>query len=69
MKDSRAKHSPPGLPPLASTQLPHGVAIFRASGFPIPFRRPHTFWEFSGVCEGTLAQLVVSQFGYRRQSG
>eukprot|EP00976_Prorocentrum_cordatum_P000954 18866-Prorocentrum_minimum.AAC.2 len=34
MKDSPARRSPPGLPPLASTQLHHGVATIRDSGFP-----------------------------------
>eukprot|EP00959_Pyramimonas_sp_CCMP1952_P013794 291748-Pyramimonas_sp.AAC.1 len=29
-----ARRSPPGLPPLTSNQLHHGVATFRDAGFP-----------------------------------
>eukprot|EP00976_Prorocentrum_cordatum_P013763 274703-Prorocentrum_minimum.AAC.1 len=32
--------------------FPTQVAPFRASGFPVPFRSPHTFREFSGATCG-----------------
>eukprot|EP00959_Pyramimonas_sp_CCMP1952_P122641 2563797-Pyramimonas_sp.AAC.1 len=50
MKDSRAKRSPPGLPPLASTHLPYGSRP-PCLGFPHAVWLAHIFWEVFGVCE------------------
>eukprot|EP00959_Pyramimonas_sp_CCMP1952_P414818 8691040-Pyramimonas_sp.AAC.1 len=67
-KDSRARRSLPDLPLLASTQLHHGLqpsvtqVPLVSSGIPTPSR------NFPGfVVKHT--QLIVSQFGYKRQSG
>eukprot|EP00959_Pyramimonas_sp_CCMP1952_P197466 4129865-Pyramimonas_sp.AAC.1 len=60
MKDLRAKRSPPGLPPLASTPIPHGSQPSCNSGFPHAVWLAHIFREISGVCEGAHAAGCVS---------
>ena len=73
MKDLRAKRSPPGLPPLASTQLPYGSQP-PCLGFPHAVWLAHIFREISGVCEwnprswlclssGTGGSLVRNRLG------
>eukprot|EP00959_Pyramimonas_sp_CCMP1952_P139310 2915661-Pyramimonas_sp.AAC.1 len=64
MKDSRTKRSPPE-PCLPSPRhhFTAQVAPFRASGFPMPFRIPHTFRESSGVCEGTTRSWLCFGLG------
>ena len=54
--DSRTKRSPPGLPPLASTQLPYGSQP-PCLGFPHAVWLAHIFQEVSGVCEWFLLLL------------
>ena len=74
MKDSRTKRSPPVLPPLASTQLPHGSQPSCNSGFPHAVMLAHIFREVSGVCKwnprswlcfgsGTSGSLVRNRLG------
>ena len=60
MKDSRTKRSPPVLPPLASTQLPHGSQPSCNSGFPHAVMLAHIFREVSGVVSGAHAAGCVS---------
>eukprot|EP00959_Pyramimonas_sp_CCMP1952_P153593 3213884-Pyramimonas_sp.AAC.1 len=63
MKDSRAKRSPPGLPPLPSTQLPY-------SSQPPCLGFPHTVWlahilrEVSGVCEWDPRSWLSGHYHY-----
>eukprot|EP00976_Prorocentrum_cordatum_P003303 64069-Prorocentrum_minimum.AAC.3 len=60
-RNSRAKRSPPGLPLLAVTRLPHKVlqpSVTQVS--PRQFRRPHTFRDISRVCEETAIYYYFS---------
>eukprot|EP00959_Pyramimonas_sp_CCMP1952_P059694 1246921-Pyramimonas_sp.AAC.1 len=60
MKDSRTNRALSGLPPLASTQLPHSSQPPCNSGFPHAVWLAHILREISGVCEGAHAAGCVS---------